>query len=182
MNKKPLILGIESSCDETAASLITENEQGIPIVLSNIVSSQVDVHKEFGGVVPELEARSHMEKIDWIVLKAINKSGRKIEEIDAVASTAGPGLIVCLSVGLSFGKAFASALNKPFIAVNHLEGHALSPKLNSKLNYPYLLLLISGGHSQFLSVKGLGNYKRLGTTIDDALGEAFDKTAKLLGI
>jgi N6-L-threonylcarbamoyladenine synthase len=133
-------------------------------------------------VVPELAARSHMEKIDWIVLKAINKSGRKIEEIDAVASTAGPGLIVCLSVGLSFGKAFASALNKPFIAVNHLEGHALSPKLNSQLNYPYLLLLISGGHSQFLSVKGLGNYKRLGTTIDDALGEAFDKTAKLLGV
>jgi N6-L-threonylcarbamoyladenine synthase len=182
MNKKPLILGIESSCDETAASLITENEQGIPIVLSNIVSSQVDVHKEFGGVVPELAARSHMEKIDWIVLKAINKSGRKIEEIDAVASTAGPGLIVCLSVGLSFGKAFASALNKPFIAVNHLEGHALSPKLNSQLNYPYLLLLISGGHSQFLSVEGLGKYKRLGTTIDDALGEAFDKTAKLLGV
>ena len=182
MSKKPLILGIETSCDETAASLITENEQGIPIVLSNIVSSQVEVHKEFGGVVPELAARSHMEKIDWIVQKAINNSGRKIEEIDAVASTAGPGLIVCLSVGLSFGKAFACALDKPFIAVNHLEGHALSPKLNSKLNYPYLLLLISGGHSQFLSVKDLGKYKRLGTTIDDALGEAFDKTAKLLGI
>jgi N6-L-threonylcarbamoyladenine synthase len=123
-----------------------------------------------------------MEKIDWIVQKAIDDSGRKIEEIDAVASTAGPGLIVCLSVGLSFGKAFASALNKPFIAVNHLEGHALSPKLNSSLNYPYLLLLISGGHSQFLNVQGLGKYKRLGTTIDDALGEAFDKTAKLLGI
>ena len=182
MNKKPLILGIESSCDETAASLITENEQGIPIVLSNIISSQVDVHKEFGGVVPELAARSHMEKIDWIVQKAINKSGRKIQEIDAIASTAGPGLIVCLSVGLSFGKAFAYALNKPFIAVNHLEGHALSPKLNSQLNYPYLLLLISGGHSQFLNVKNLGEYKRLGTTIDDALGEAFDKTAKLLGV
>jgi len=182
MSKKPLILGIESSCDETAASLITENEQGIPVVLSNIISSQVDVHKEFGGVVPELAARSHMEKIDWIVQKAIDDSGRKIEEIDAVASTAGPGLIVCLSVGLSFGKAFASALNKPFIAVNHLEGHALSPKLNSKLNYPYLLLLISGGHSQFLNVQSLGKYKRLGTTIDDALGEAFDKTAKLLGI
>ena len=130
MNKKPLILGIESSCDETAASLITENEQGIPIVLSNIISSQVEVHKEFGGVVPELAARSHLEKIDLIVQKAISQSGRKVEEIDAVASTAGPGLIVCLSVGLSFGKAFASALNKPFIAVNHLEGHALSPKLN----------------------------------------------------
>mgnify|MGYP001274091888 FL=1 len=182
MSKKPLILGIESSCDETAASLITENEQGIPIVLSNIISSQVEVHKEFGGVVPELAARSHMEKIDWIVQKAINDSGRKIEEIDAVASTAGPGLIVCLSVGLSFGKAMASSLGKPFIAVNHLEGHALSPKLNSKITYPYLLLLISGGHSQYLNVYGLGKYKRLGTTIDDALGEAFDKTAKLLGI
>jgi N6-L-threonylcarbamoyladenine synthase len=182
MSKKPLILGIETSCDETAASIITENEQGTPIVLSNIISSQVDVHKEFGGVVPELAARSHMEKIDLIVRKAINDSGRKIEEIDAVASTAGPGLIVCLSVGLSFGKAFAASLNKPFIAVNHLEGHALSPKLNSILDYPYLLLLISGGHSQFLSVQDLGKYKRLGTTIDDALGEAFDKTAKLLGI
>ena len=182
MNKKPLILGIESSCDETAASLLTENEQGNPVVLSNIISSQVDVHKDFGGVVPELAARSHMEKIDWIVQKAIDESGRKIEEIDAVASTAGPGLIVCLSVGLSFGKAFALAIKKPFIAVNHLEGHALSPKLNSSLNYPYLLLLISGGHSQFLNVQGLGKYKRLGTTIDDALGEAFDKTAKLLGI
>src|SRR6056300_679662 len=182
MSKKPLILGIESSCDETAASIITENEQGIPIVLSNIVSSQVDVHKEFGGVVPELAARSHMEKIDWIVQKAIDDSGRKIEEVDAIASTAGPGLIVCLSIGLSFGKAFALALEKPFIAVNHLEGHALSPKLNSELNYPYLLLLISGGHSQYLNVQGLGKYQRLGTTIDDALGEAFDKTAKLLGI
>ena len=182
MSKKPLILGIETSCDETAASIITENDKGIPTVLSNIVSSQVDVHKKFGGVVPELAARSHIEKIDWIVEKAIADSGKKIEEIDAVASTAGPGLIVCLSVGLSFGKAFASAINKPFIAVNHLEGHALSPKLNSHLNYPYLLLLISGGHSQYLSVQGLGKYKRLGTTIDDALGEAFDKTAKLLGI
>ena len=182
MSKKPLILGIETSCDETAASIITENDEGIPTVLSNIVSSQVEVHKPFGGVVPELAARSHIEKIDWIVEKAIYDSGKKIEEIDAVASTAGPGLIVCLSVGLSFGKAFASAIKKPFIAVNHLEGHALSPRLNSHLNYPYLLLLISGGHSQYLNVQGLGKYKRLGTTIDDALGEAFDKTAKLLGI
>jgi N6-L-threonylcarbamoyladenine synthase len=182
MSKKPLILGIESSCDETAASLITENEEGLPIVLSNIISSQVEIHKEFGGVVPELAARSHIEKIDWIVKKAIDESGKNIDEIDAVASTAGPGLIVCLSVGLSFGKAFALAINKPFIAVNHLEGHALSPKLNSKLNYPYLLLLISGGHTQYLNVKNLGHYKRLGTTIDDALGEAFDKTAKLIGI
>ena len=182
MSKKPLILGIETSCDETAASIITENELGNPIILSNIVSSQVEVHKKFGGVVPELAARSHIEKIDLIVQKAIYESGKKIEEIDAVASTAGPGLVVCLSVGLSFGKALAASINKPFIAVNHLEGHALSPKLNSKLNYPYLFLLISRGHSQFLNVQGLGKYKRLGTTIDDALGEAFDKTAKLLGI
>ena len=182
MRKKPLILGIESSCDETAASLITENEQGIPVVLSNIISSQAEIHRQFGGVVPELAARSHIEKIDWIVKKAIDESGCNINDIDAVASTAGPGLIVCLSVGLSFGKAFAASLNKPFIAINHLEGHALSPKLNSELKYPYLLLLISGGHSQFLSVQKLGKYKRLGTTIDDALGEAFDKTAKLLGI
>ena len=182
MKKKPIILGIESSCDETAASIIQENDRGIPTILSNIVSSQVDVHKEFGGVVPELAARSHIEKIDLITKKAIDESGIKLEDIDAIAATAGPGLIVCLSVGLSFGKAMAYSLNKPFIAVNHLEGHALSPKLNSKLNYPYLLLLISGGHSQFLSIKSLGKYKRLGTTIDDAIGEAFDKTAKLLGI
>ena len=182
MNKKPIILGIESSCDETAVSIITENEQGIPIILSSIVSSQVDIHKEFGGVVPELAARSHIEKIDLITKKAIDKSGITLEQVDAIATTAGPGLIVCLSVGLSFGKTMASSLGKPFIAINHLEGHALSPKLNSKLNYPYLLLLISGGHTQFLSVKGLGKYKRLGTTIDDALGEAFDKTAKMLGI
>tara|TARA_Y100001935_G_C17266230_1_gene489328 strand:+ start:17 stop:1090 length:1074 start_codon:yes stop_codon:yes gene_type:complete len=182
MSKKPLILGIETSCDETAASIITENELGLPIVLSNIISSQIDVHKEFGGVVPELAARSHIEKIDLIVQKAIEESGKNISEIDAVASTAGPGLIVCLSVGLSFGKAFASSIEKPFIAVNHLEGHALSPRLSKNLDYPYLLLLISGGHSQYLSVNGLGKYKRLGTTIDDALGEAFDKTAKLLGV
>ena len=182
MSKKPIILGIETSCDETAASIITENDQGIPVILSNIVSSQIDVHKEFGGVVPELAARAHLDKIDWIVQKAIDESGLKADKIDAVASTAGPGLIVCLSVGLSFGKSFASTMNIPFISINHLEGHALSPKLNSNLDFPYLLLLISGGHSQYLSVKGIGNYKRLGTTIDDALGEAFDKTAKLLGV
>jgi len=182
MNKKPIILGIESSCDETAASIITENEQGVPTILSSIVSSQIDIHKEFGGVVPELAARSHIEKIDLITKKAIDESGIILKDVDAIAATAGPGLIVCLSVGLSFGKAMASSLGKPFIAVNHLEGHALSPKLNSKLDYPYLLLLISGGHTQFLSVNGLGKYKRLGTTIDDAVGEAFDKTAKMLGI
>ena len=182
MSKKPIILGIESSCDETAAAIVTENDQNLPVALSNVVSSQTNVHKEFGGVVPELAARSHLEKIDLITKKAIEDSGIKISDIDAVASTAGPGLVVCLSVGLSFGKAFANSINKPFIAINHLEGHALSPKLNSNLDYPYLLLLISGGHSQYLVVEGLNKYKRIGTTIDDALGEAFDKTAKLIGI
>ena len=182
MSKKPIILGIESSCDETAAAIIQDNNIGSPKILSNIVSSQVEIHKEFGGVVPELAARSHIEKIDLIVNKAVKESGVSLDEIDAIAATAGPGLIVCLTVGLNFGKAFARSLNKPFIAVNHLEGHALSPKLDSNLEFPYLLLLISGGHTQYLSVEGLGKYKRLGTTIDDALGEAFDKTAKLLGI
>ena len=182
MKKKTIILGIETSCDETAVSIIQENENNKPSILSNIISSQVNIHKEFGGVVPELASRSHIEKIDLIAKKAIKESKLKIKDIDAVAATAGPGLIVCLSVGLNFGKTIALSLNKPFIAINHLEGHALSPKLNSKINYPYLLLLISGGHSQFLSVQGLGKYKRLGTTIDDALGEAFDKTAKLIGI
>jgi len=182
MKKKTIILGIESSCDETAVALIQENSNGVPSILSNIISSQVDIHKEFGGVVPELAARSHIEKIDLIAKKAIKESGKKLEDVDAVAATAGPGLIVCLSVGLNFGKAIASFLNKPFIAVNHLEGHALSPKLVTKIKYPYLLLLISGGHTQYLSVQGLGKYKRLGTTIDDAVGEAFDKTAKLIGI
>ena len=182
MTKKTIILGIESSCDETAVAVIRDNGDKIPTILSNIVSSQFDIHKKFGGVVPELAARSHLEKIDLITNKALEESKIKLNEIDAVAATAGPGLIVCLTVGLNFGKAFALSLKKPFIAVNHLEGHALSPKLNSKLNYPYLLLLISGGHTQYLGVEGLGKYKRLGTTIDDALGEAYDKTAKLLGI
>ena len=182
MKKKPIILGIESSCDETAVAIIEENDKGQPSILSNIVSSQVDVHKEFGGVVPELAARSHIEKIDLIAKRAIAESKIKLTDISAVAATAGPGLIVCLTVGLSFGKAIALSLKKPFIAVNHLEGHALSPKINNKIKFPYLLLPISGGHTQFLEVNGVNNYKRLGTTIDDALGEAFDKTAKLLGI
>ena len=181
MNKKITILGIESSCDETAASIIQE-ENGKIKILSNIVSSQFDIHKEFGGVVPELAARAHVEKIDLIAEKAILESKIKLDEIDAVAVTAGPGLIVCLTVGLNFGKTLAASLNKPFIAVNHLEGHALSPKINSNLEFPYLLLLISGGHTQYLSVDGLSKYNRLGTTIDDALGEAFDKTAKIIGI
>ena len=182
MKKNLTFLGIETSCDETAASVVRENADGTGEILSNVVSSQVEEHREFGGVVPELAARAHVEKIEFIVKKAIQESNTNFENLDGVAATAGPGLIVCLTVGLNTGKAIAGTLKKPFIAVNHLEGHALSPKINNKIDFPYLLLLISGGHTQFLEVNGINNYKRLGTTIDDALGEAFDKTAKLLGI
>ena len=182
MKQKLTFLGIETSCDETAASVVQEKNDGTGKILSNIVSSQVEEHKEFGGVVPELAARAHVEKIEFIVKKAIKESYLDINDLDGIAATAGPGLIVCLTVGLNIGKAIAGSLKKPFVAVNHLEGHALSPKINKKIEFPYLLLLISGGHTQFLEVNGVNNYKRLGTTIDDALGEAFDKTAKLLGI
>ena len=182
MKQKLTFLGIETSCDETAASVVQEKNDGTGKILSNIVSSQVEEHKEFGGVVPELAARAHVEKIEFIVREAIKKSNVGINNLDGIAATAGPGLIVCLTVGLNAGKAIAGSLNKPFVAVNHLEGHALSPKINKKIEFPYLLLLISGGHTQFLKVNGINNYRRLGTTIDDALGEAFDKTAKILGI
>ena len=175
-------LGIETSCDETAASIVRNRTNGTGEILSNIISSQVEEHKEFGGVVPEIAARAHVEKIEYIVKKAVKESNLNFDDLSGVAATAGPGLIVCLTVGLNIGKAIAGSLNKPFIAVNHLEGHALSPKINKKIEFPYLLLLISGGHTQFLEVSGVNKYKRLGTTIDDALGEAFDKTAKLLGI
>jgi len=182
MRKKLTFLGIETSCDETAASIVQEKSDGTGKILSNIVSSQIEEHKEFGGVVPEIAARAHVEKIEFIVKKSIEESKLKLNDLDGIAATAGPGLIVCLTVGLNIGKAIAGSLNKPFIAVNHLEGHALSPKINKKIKFPYLLLLISGGHSQFLEVNEVNSYKRLGTTIDDALGETFDKTAKLLGI
>ena len=182
MKKKLTFLGIETSCDETAAAVVKENTDGTGEILSNIVSSQIEEHREFGGVVPEIAARAHVEKIEFIVQKAIKESNLNLENLDGIAATAGPGLIVCLTVGLNTGKAIAGSLKKPFIAVNHLEGHALSPKINNKIEFPYLLLLISGGHTQFLEVNGVNNYRRLGTTIDDALGEAFDKTAKLLGI
>ena len=182
MKKNLTFLGIETSCDETAASIVQEKADGTGNILSNIVSSQIDEHKEFGGVVPELAARAHIEKIDFIIKKAFKESGFNINNLDGVAATAGPGLIVCLTVGLNIGKTISASLKKPFIAVNHLEGHALSPKINKKVGFPYLLLLISGGHTQFLEVNGVGSYRRLGTTIDDAIGEAFDKTAKLLGI
>jgi len=182
MKKNITFLGIETSCDETAAAVIQENSDGSAKILSNIVFSQIKEHKKFGGVVPELAARAHVENIDFIINKALKDSKLNISEMDGVAATAGPGLIVCLTVGLNIGKSIAIFANKPFVAVNHLEGHALSPGLENKIKFPYLLLLISGGHSQYLLVKNINVYEQLGTTIDDALGEAFDKTAKVLGL
>lgn len=182
MKKRLTFLGIETSCDETAASVVREKTDGTGEILSNIVSSQVEEHKDFGGVVPEIAARAHVEKIEYIIKKALKESKLNFDKIDGISATAGPGLIVCLTVGLNAGKAIAGSLKKPFVAVNHLEGHALSAKINNKIKFPYLLLLISGGHTEFLEVRNVNSYKRLGTTIDDALGEAFDKTAKLLGI
>tara|TARA_X000001036_G_scaffold4034_1_gene3593 strand:+ start:1078 stop:2154 length:1077 start_codon:yes stop_codon:yes gene_type:complete len=182
MKKKLIFLGIETSCDETAASIVQENLDGSANVLSSIVSSQIKEHEKFGGVVPELAARSHIENIDFIILKAIKDAKINFEQIDGVAATAGPGLIVCLTIGLNVGKAIAGFAQKPFVAINHLEGHALSPALNNKIKFPYLLLLISGGHSQYLIVNNVNDYKQIGTTIDDALGEAFDKTAKMLNL
>ena len=180
--KKLTFLGIETSCDETAAAVIRENDSGTADILSNIVSSQIEEHKKFGGVVPELAARAHLENIEFIIDSALSESKISINEIDGVAATAGPGLIVCLTVGLNIGKSIAAFAQKPFIGVNHLEGHALSPGLVEKINFPYLLLLISGGHSQYLIVKDVNKYEQLGTTIDDALGEAFDKTSKMLDL
>ncbi len=182
MTKNITFLGIETSCDETAAAVIRENDQGTADILSNVVSSQIEEHKKFGGVVPELAARAHLENIEYIIDTALKESETTINEIDGVAATAGPGLIVCLTVGLNIGKSIAAFSNKPLIGVNHLEGHALSPGLNEKIKFPYLLLLISGGHSQYLIVKDVNEYEQLGTTIDDALGEAFDKTAKMLDL
>jgi N6-L-threonylcarbamoyladenine synthase len=182
MAKKLTFLGIETSCDETAAAVIRENDEGTANILSNVVSSQIEEHKKFGGVVPELAARAHLENIEYIIDTAFKESKISIEEMDGVAATAGPGLIVCLTVGLNIGKSIAAFSNKPFIGVNHLEGHALSPGLQKKMQFPYLLLLISGGHTQFLIVKNINEYEQLGTTIDDALGEAFDKTAKMLDL
>ena len=182
MKEKITFLGIETSCDETAAAVIRENENGTADILSNVVSSQIDEHKEFGGIVPELAARAHLENIDYIINKSLKDSNVTLNKIDGIAATAGPGLIVCLTVGLNIGKSIAAFSNKPFVGVNHLEGHALSPGLENKIEFPYLLLLISGGHTQFLIVRDVNSYEQLGTTIDDALGEAFDKTAKMLDL
>ena len=177
---KPLIiLGIESSCDETAAALVTGDRQ----VLAHRLLGQEDAHRPFGGVVPEIAARAHVEALIPLVEGALTDAKLTLADVDAVAATAGPGLIGGVMVGLVTAKALAHAAGKPLVAVNHLEGHALSPRLsNPDLAFPYLLLLVSGGHCQLLFVEGVGRYRRLATTIDDAAGEAFDKTAKLLGL
>ncbi len=172
-----IVLGIESSCDETAAALVNEKKE----ILAQTVLSQEE-HKIYGGVVPEIAARSHLDHIDDIIAHTFAKAGVEPQQVDAVAAAAGPGLIGGVVVGVMAAKALALALNKPFVAVNHLEGHALVSRLSNDVVYPYLLLLVSGGHCQILVVKGVGDYERLGTTIDDAAGEAFDKVAKMLNL
>ena len=173
-----IILGIESSCDETAAAVVRSDRT----ILSNIVLSQFDQHRPYGGVVPELAARAHIEHIDSIVLEAMNKSNLSFDELNGIAATGGPGLIGGVLVGATFAKAIAFSNNLPFIAINHLEGHALTARLTNNVKFPYLLLLVSGGHCQLLSVTAVGQYEQIGSTIDDAIGEAFDKTAKLLDL
>ena len=180
--KKTRVLGIETSCDETSVSVVERTADGSVKILSNIVRGQLNVHKDFGGVVPELAARAHSEIIDKITSLALKEAKIKFKDLDAIAATAGPGLLGGLIVGTVFAKTMASALKIPFIAVNHLEGHALSVQLEHKLSFPYLLLLVSGGHTEFTIIKKFNSYKRIGTTLDDALGEAFDKTARLLNL
>lgn len=175
------VLGVETSCDETAAAVVRVPTSGPAGVLSSVVLSQ-DEHAVFGGVVPEIAARAHVEAIDRVALAALAEAGVAIADLDGVAATAGPGLIGGVMVGLSFGKAVALASGKPFVAVNHLEGHAVSARLGAEVAYPFLLLLVSGGHCQLLIVEGVGAVTRLGSTLDDAAGEAFDKTAKVLGL
>ena len=177
-----IVLGIESSCDETAAAVVERGPDGRGTICSNIIHSQVADHAPFGGVVPEIAARAHVEAIDGIVARAMKDAGIGYEDLSGVAATAGPGLVGGVMVGLSFGKAVALARGLPLIAVNHLEGHAVSARLASEIPYPFLLLLVSGGHCQLLRVEGVGACIRLGTTIDDAAGEAFDKIAKSLGL
>lgn len=170
------ILGIESSCDETSASVVTDDRQ----ILSNVVLSQTK-HFEYGGVVPELAARAHLQSIDSIILEAMHQAKLDFADLDGIAATAGPGLIGGVIIGTMTAKGIALALNKPYFAINHLEAHALTARLTDDIPFPYLLLLVSGGHCQLLIVKDVGSYEKLGTTIDDAIGEAFDKTGRLLG-
>jgi len=174
-----LVLGIESSCDETAAALVTDDR----CIVAQAIASQDEAHAPYGGVVPEIAARAHAERLAPIIETVLNRAQTTLNDIDAIAATAGPGLIGGVMVGLVSAKALAMASDKPLLAINHLEGHALSPRLaDPDLAFPYALLLVSGGHCQVLRVEGVGRYRRLATTIDDALGEAFDKTAKILGL
>jgi N6-L-threonylcarbamoyladenine synthase len=172
------ILGIESSCDDSGVAIVTSEGE----ILSNIVISQKNQHEAFQGVVPEIAARAHMQNLKYAVTEGLSKAGVPLNEIDAIAATSGPGLIGGVIVGCMVGKALASSLNKPFIAINHLEGHALTARLSNKVSYPFLLLLASGGHCQFVQVTGLKQYKILGETLDDAVGEAFDKVAKMMNL
>ncbi|MBW8284068.1 MAG: tRNA (adenosine(37)-N6)-threonylcarbamoyltransferase complex transferase subunit TsaD [Rhizobium sp.] len=182
MGSKLRILGIETSCDETAAAVVSRFEDGTGRIDADVVLSQLDEHSAYGGVVPEIAARAHVDALDSLIEEALARAEVKLADIDAIAATAGPGLIGGLLVGLMTGKAIARATGKPLYAVNHLEGHALTARLTDNLSFPYLMLLVSGGHTQLVLVRGVGDYERWGTTIDDALGEAFDKTAKLLGL
>ena len=177
-----VVLGIETTCDETAAAVVVRPETGRSKILSNVVLSQVGEHARFGGVVPEIAARAHVEALDHVIAKAMAAAKQTFNSIDAVAAAAGPGLIGGVIVGLTTAKAIALVSGKPLIAVNHLEAHALTARLTDDVQFPYCLFLASGGHTQILAVRGVGQYARLGTTVDDAIGEAFDKTAKLLGL
>jgi N6-L-threonylcarbamoyladenine synthase len=180
-----LVLGIETSCDETAAAVVeAAPAAGVPVgqIRSNAIYAQLVEHETFGGVVPEIAARAHLERIDGVVAHALADAGVGFADLDGIAATAGPGLIGGVIVGVMTAKAIALAHDKPFLAINHLEGHALTARLVAPVTFPFLLLLVSGGHCQLLAVEGVGRYARLGTTIDDAVGEAFDKTAKLLGL
>jgi tRNA N6-adenosine threonylcarbamoyltransferase len=172
------VLGIESSCDETAVAIVSERRERI----ADLVLSQLKEHRPFGGVVPEIAARSHLTQLDRLIGQALEQAHLAPQDLDAIAATAGPGLIGGVLVGVTMAKAMALALGRPFLAINHLEGHALSARLDPGVEFPYLLLLVSGGHCQLLRVDGVGRYRRLGTTVDDAAGEAFDKGAKLLGL
>ena len=181
-NTPTLVLGIETTCDETAAAVVEREGDGTGRILSNIVHSQTAEHAVFGGVVPEIAARAHAELLDGIVDRAMKEAGRGFADLSAVAAAAGPGLIGGVIVGLTTAKAIAMVHDTPLIAVNHLEAHALTPRLTCALAFPYCLFLASGGHTQIVAVIGVGNYVRLGTTVDDAMGEAFDKVAKMLGL
>lgn len=181
-NTPTLVLGIETTCDETAAAVVERQSDGSGRMLSNVVRSQIAEHAPFGGVVPEIAARAHVDLLDGIIASAMKEAGVGFDKLSAVAAAAGPGLIGGVIVGLTTAKAIALVAGRPLIAVNHLEAHALTPRLTDALAFPYCLFLASGGHTQIVAVLGVGNYVRIGTTVDDAIGEAFDKVAKMLGL